>query len=142
MSNTQQQYLFDVLSLNEDGLIPVIAQCVTTHKVLMMAWMNEEALRETLETGKVCYWSRSRQSLWRKGESSEQVQHVKEMRIDCDGDCLLLIVEQEGVACHTGRVSCFYRTVDEDGLLHENQSVVISPDVLYSSQDSVDGGDT
>ncbi len=93
-----------------DGLIPAIAQDRASGRVLMMAWMNEEALARTLQTGEAHYWSRSRQRLWRKGESSGAVQRVCEIRVDCDQDCLLLIVEQAGTgACHTGRPSCFYR---------------------------------
>ncbi len=93
-----------------DGLIPAIAQDRASGRVLMMAWMNAEALARTLETGEAHYWSRSRQRLWRKGESSGAVQRVCEIRVDCDQDCLLLIVEQTGGgACHTGRSSCFYR---------------------------------
>ncbi|RMF75262.1 MAG: phosphoribosyl-AMP cyclohydrolase [Alphaproteobacteria bacterium] len=101
-----------------EGLIPAIAQDHASGRVLMMAWMNEEALARTLETGEAHYWSRSRQRLWRKGESSGAVQRVLDIRVDCDQDCLLLLVEQAGQgACHTGRPSCFYRRLlrDEDG---------------------------
>ncbi len=95
-----------------DGLIPAIAQDRASGRILMMAWMNEEALARTLRTGEAHYWSRSRQRLWRKGESSGAVQRVCEIRVDCDQDCLLLIVEQTGTgACHTGRASCFYRRI-------------------------------
>jgi phosphoribosyl-AMP cyclohydrolase len=96
----------------------------------MMAWMNADAVRETLETGRVCYWSRSRRSLWRKGETSGQVQALVEFRIDCDGDAVLLRVRQEGVACHTGRRSCFYRTA-HDGGLAERLPVTVPPERLY-----------
>ncbi len=96
------------LKWNDDGLVAAIAQQHDTGEVLMLAWMNETALRETLATGRVCYWSRSRQKLWRKGEASGMVQQLKEIRIDCDGDALLLRVDQTGPACHTGRTSCFY----------------------------------
>ena len=96
----------------------------------MMAWMNTDAILETLETGRVCYWSRSRQSLWRKGESSGQVQVLKEMQIDCDGDTLLLKVDQTGVACHTGRRSCFYRAV-RDGTLITIAEQLVDPADLY-----------
>lgn len=102
------------LQWNTQGLIPVIAQAVDTGEVLMMAWMNAEALQVTLREGRVCYWSRSRQQLWRKGESSGNHQWLKQLRIDCDGDCLLCLVEQTGPACHTGRPSCFYWQVDGD----------------------------
>jgi len=93
------------------GLIPVIAQDATTKDVLMFAYMDEEAFRKTNETGLAHYFSRSRQKLWKKGEESGHVQHVKEIRIDCDRDCLLLLVDQEIAACHTGYVSCFYRDI-------------------------------
>lgn len=95
-----------------DGLLPAIAQDSKTMEVLMFAYMNEEALEQTLKTGLAHYYSRSRQKLWKKGEESGHVQHVKEIRIDCDADCILLIVEQETAACHTGYHSCFYRTLD------------------------------
>ncbi len=99
------------LLFNTDGLIPAIAQQHDTGEVLMMAWMNRASIAETLETGQVCYWSRSRQSFWRKGESSGHVQRLNELRYDCDGDTILLLVDQTGAACHTNRRSCFYRAV-------------------------------
>lgn len=99
---------------NADGLIPAIAQDAETGDVLMMAWMNEQALTRTLETGEVTYWSRSRQELWCKGASSGNRQFLESMRIDCDQDVLLLAVRQEGPACHTGRRNCFYRQVKRD----------------------------
>ena len=102
------------LPFNQDGLLPAIAQQYDTGEVLMMAWMNRESLAETVETGRVCYWSRSRQKLWRKGESSGQVQLLKDMRFDCDGDTILLIVDQTGPACHSGRRSCFYNALRGD----------------------------
>jgi phosphoribosyl-ATP pyrophosphohydrolase/phosphoribosyl-AMP cyclohydrolase len=100
------------LKWGADGLIPAIVQDVRTGQVLMQAYMNEESLRKTLETGTAWYWSRSRQRLWQKGETSGHVQRVREIRTDCDGDALLLLVEQEGVACHEGSYSCFTRRVD------------------------------
>ncbi|TJZ89737.1 phosphoribosyl-AMP cyclohydrolase [Paracoccus gahaiensis] len=105
--------MFDPLSLKYDaaGLIPAIAQDAGTGEVLMMAWMNADAVARTLETGRVTYWSRSRQAFWIKGESSGHVQALVEMRVDCDRDCLLLRVDQTGPACHTNRRSCFYRAV-------------------------------
>jgi len=118
------------LPYNSDGLIPAIAQQHDTGEVLMMAWMNEESLRETLDKGRVCYWSRSRQKLWRKGESSGQVQLLKEMRFDCDGDTLLLLVDQTGPACHTGRRSCFYNAVRGDRV-EVVADPVIDPETLY-----------
>jgi phosphoribosyl-AMP cyclohydrolase len=97
------------VKFNEAGLVPVIAQSCATGRVLMHAWMNREALERTLETGHVTYWSRSRQSLWRKGETSGHTQRLVEAFIDCDGDTLLLSVDQLGPACHTGAPTCFYR---------------------------------
>jgi len=112
MTKTSQ---FDPASLkfNDQGLIPVVAQQHGTGEVLMMAWMNAEAVAQTLRTGRVTYWSRSRQAFWRKGETSGHVQALIELRIDCDRDCLLLIVDQTGPACHTNRRSCFYTAVRE-----------------------------
>ena len=120
----------DALRWNTDGLVPAIAQQHDSGEVLMMAWMNREALEETLRTGRVCYWSRSRQKLWRKGESSGQVQILKEMRFDCDGDTILLRVDQTGPACHTGRRDCFYNRVDDDRLVVD-RAPLIDPDTLY-----------
>ncbi|MGO1120394.1 phosphoribosyl-AMP cyclohydrolase [Rhodovibrionaceae bacterium A322] len=104
------------LTYNEAGLIPAIAQQHDSGEVLMMAWMSAESLRATLEEGQVCYWSRSRQKLWRKGESSGHQQKLVELRYDCDADCLLLLVEQTGPACHTNRRSCFYRAWRKEGV--------------------------
>ncbi|NKE47791.1 phosphoribosyl-AMP cyclohydrolase [Roseomonas frigidaquae] len=98
------------------GLVACIAQQHDTGEVLMMAWMNREAVAETLATGRVCYYSRSRKGLWRKGETSGQLQHLVELRLDCDGDTLLALVDQLGVACHTGRRNCFYRAIRDDAL--------------------------
>lgn len=108
---------FDASTLKFDaaGLIPCIAQEAETGEVLMMAWMNAEAVEKTLSTGRVTYWSRSRQSFWIKGESSGHVQHLVDFRVDCDRDCLLAMVRQEGPACHTNRRSCFYTAV-RDGV--------------------------
>jgi phosphoribosyl-AMP cyclohydrolase len=128
--------LFDTISFNADGLIPVIAQQHDTGEVLMMAWMNREALEETLKTGHVCYYSRSRHSLWRKGETSGQTQKLIELALDCDGDTLLAKVDQHGVACHTGRRNCFFHSVAEDGTLRNNQPVVIRPEALYGGSDA------
>lgn len=118
------------LPYNADGLIPAIAQQHDSGEVLMMAWMNRESLQETLDKGRVCYWSRSRQKLWRKGESSGQVQILKEMRFDCDGDTILLLVDQTGPACHTGRRSCFYNAVRGDRV-EVVAEPVIDPETLY-----------
>ncbi|SEL97959.1 phosphoribosyl-AMP cyclohydrolase [Roseovarius tolerans] len=101
------------LKYDANGLIPAIAQEAETGEVLMMAWMNAEAVSRTLETGRVTYWSRSRQAFWIKGETSGHVQDLVEMRVDCDSDCLLLLIRQTGPACHTNRRSCFYRAVRE-----------------------------
>jgi phosphoribosyl-AMP cyclohydrolase len=118
------------LKFDSNGLVAAIAQQHDTGEILMLAWMNREAIAETLRTGRVCYWSRSRGKLWRKGETSGQAQHLKALRIDCDGDALLVLVEQPGVACHTGRRSCFYREVAPEGL-RTIQDVVIPPEQLY-----------
>ena len=120
----------DQLPYNEDGLVPAIAQQYDSGEVVMMAWMNRAAIDETLETGRVCYWSRSRQSFWRKGESSGQVQVLHGMYFDCDGDTILLKVDQTGPACHTGRRSCFYNKVDGDRLVVESEPL-IDPETLY-----------
>ncbi|MBW6417215.1 phosphoribosyl-AMP cyclohydrolase [Celeribacter sp. PS-C1] len=99
------------LKFDDKGLIPVIAQDHESREVLMMAWMNEEAVKKTLESGKVTYWSRSRQAFWVKGETSGHVQKLIDFRFDCDRDCILVLVDQTGPACHTNRRSCFYRAV-------------------------------
>jgi phosphoribosyl-AMP cyclohydrolase len=119
------------IRFDDDGLVPAIAQQHDTGEVLMLAWMNRDAVSETLATNRVCYWSRSRRKLWRKGEQSGQVQRLVEMRLDCDGDALLLRVEQTGVACHTGRRSCFYRRLRNEGEIEEVLPVEIAPDMLY-----------
>ncbi|TCS41630.1 phosphoribosyl-AMP cyclohydrolase [Reinekea marinisedimentorum] len=103
------------LKYNADGLIPAIAQQHDTGEVLMMAYMNDKSIRETLREGQVCYWSRSRQTYWRKGESSGHRQKLVSMRADCDGDTLLLLVDQQGPACHTNRRNCFFFEVDGNG---------------------------
>jgi len=105
------QPVLDAMPWNADGLVAAIAQDSRSSAVLMLAWMNREALEETLETRQVCYWSRSRQTLWRKGETSGNRQKLVEARLDCDGDAVLLLVEQSGPACHTGRPNCFYNAI-------------------------------
>ena len=130
MTATTHDELLTLVSFNADGLVPAIAQQHDTGEVLMMAWMNREAIDETLSTGRVCYYSRSRAGLWRKGETSGQVQHLKELRVDCDGDTLLLLVDQKGVACHTGRRSCFYRAARE-GTVATILDVETPPERLY-----------
>ena len=125
--------LLQALKFDEGGLVAAVAQQHDTGEVLMLAWMNRDAIAETLATGRVCYWSRSRQSLWRKGERSGQVQRLVEMRIDCDGDTLLLLVDQTGVACHTGRRICFFRAV-RGGALETIAEPLVSPEVLYGTE--------
>lgn len=124
----------DQLAFNDDGLIAAVAQQFDTGEVLMMAWMNREAVATTLREDRVCYWSRSRQKLWRKGESSGQVQLLKEFRWDCDRDTVLLMVDQDGVACHTGRRNCFYTAVRE-GEIVEIAGVVTDPKTLYGQSE-------
>lgn len=125
-----RQDALDNLTFNLEGLIPAIAQQYDTGEVLMMAWMNRESIEETLSTGRVCYFSRSRQKLWRKGESSGQLQYLKEMRLDCDGDTILLSVDQTGPACHTGRRTCFYNLLKDDRVIVDKE-IIIDPEILY-----------
>lgn len=122
--------VLDAVRFNSDGLIPAIAQQHDSGEVLMMAWMNRTALEETLATGRVCYWSRSRGKLWRKGESSGQQQHLRAASLDCDGDTLLLQVEQTGPACHTGRRSCFYVALGDTEARIASEPL-IDPETLY-----------
>ena len=122
--------LLDQIRFDAAGLVAAVAQQHDTGEVLMLAWMNREAVAETLATGRVCYWSRSRHALWRKGETSGQVQRLVELRLDCDGDTLLLRVDQHGVACHTGRRSCFFRAAAEGGWTTISAPQV-SPEALY-----------
>lgn len=123
----------DNLKYNADGLVAAIAQQHDSGEVLMMAWMNRGAIEETLRTGRVCYFSRSRQTLWRKGESSGQVQQLKGLRIDCDGDTLLLQVAQTGPACHTGRRDCFYWRADADTVTID-KAPILDPKDLYGGK--------
>jgi phosphoribosyl-AMP cyclohydrolase len=118
------------IRFDRDGLVPAIAQQHNTGEVLMMAWMNRDAVRASLSEGRACYWSRTRGTLWRKGETSGQIQLVRELRLDCDGDTVLLLVDQPGVACHTGRRSCFFRAWRKKGwaLIAAPQ---IPPETLY-----------
>ena len=125
------------IAFDADGLVPAIAQQADSGEVLMLAWMNREAVEETLRTGFAHYYSRSRKALWRKGETSGQTQSVRDIRIDCDGDTVLLLVDQKGVACHTGRHNCFFRA-PRDGAMRDVHPVVTSPDALYGK--SSDGG--
>ncbi|MEO1766648.1 phosphoribosyl-AMP cyclohydrolase [Thiobacter aerophilum] len=121
----------DEVRFSEDGLVPVIAQEAASGRVLMVAWMNREALTRTAATGEAVYWSRSRGRFWHKGEESGHVQKVKEIRLDCDGDVILLTVEQVGgIACHTGRESCFYRRLDGDRWV-DVEPVLKDPALIY-----------
>jgi len=122
--------ILPALRFNADGLVAAVAQQHDTGEVLMLAWMNRDAVAETLATGRACYWSRSRGALWRKGETSGQVQRLVELRVDCDGDALLLLVDQHGVACHTGQRSCFYQAA-RDGALVEISQPLVEPASLY-----------
>jgi len=133
MTDTALAQLLAETSFDANGLVPAIAQQHDTGEVLMMAWMHEDAIRETLASGRVCYWSRSRKKLWKKGETSGQIQELKELRIDCDGDTILLMVDQTGVACHTGRRSCLFRAV-RDGELQTIADVEIDPEALYGEK--------
>ena len=123
----------DAVKWTADGLVPAIAQEEATGRVLMVAWMNRDALRETALTHRGVYWSRSRSKLWRKGEESGNVQTVREIRLDCDNDVILLQIEQiGGIACHTGRASCFYQRLDSDGW-HSVDPVLKDPGEMYAS---------
>jgi phosphoribosyl-AMP cyclohydrolase len=118
------------IAIDATGLVVAIAQQHDTGEILMVAYMNRDAVTETLRTGTVCYWSRSRMSLWRKGETSGQTQRLIEFRVDCDGDALLLKVDQTGVACHTGRRDCFFRVL-RDGAFVVDKPVLVDPGKLY-----------
>ena len=121
MGDSSRDEILDFLpQWDENGLIPVITQDIQDKEIKMLAWMNKEALSLTLETGYVHYWARSRQQIWKKGESSGHTQKAVEIRIDCDQDCLLIMIEQQGAACHTNRPTCFYRK-----LLDENKLTLI-----------------
>jgi phosphoribosyl-AMP cyclohydrolase len=144
MEETIERALAEI-RFDDNGLVPAVAQQFDTGEILMVAWMNREAVRATLTEGRVCYWSRSRARLWRKGETSGQVQVLRELRLDCDSDALLLFVDQHGVACHTGRRSCFFRA----WLGGEWQAVAepqVDPRTLYpaegSSADAIPSADT
>jgi len=126
--------ILDAIKFDERGLVPAIAQDHGSKQVLMMAWMNRAAVEATLNEKRAVYYSRSRQSLWRKGESSGNVQKLLDIRLDCDGDTLLLSVEQVGgVACHTGRADCFYRALNEQGW-YDAEDVLVDPEKLYSNE--------
>lgn len=112
---TMEDPIIAACKFNDTGLIPAIAQQFDNGKVLMLAWMSADSIRETLRTGHMCYFSRSRNQLWRKGETSGHVQKLIELRLDCDGDTILAMVDQVGAACHTGSYTCFFRHVGADG---------------------------
>lgn len=116
--------MLEAIRFDAQGLVPAIAQQHGSGEVLMMAWMDRDAVAETMRTGRVCYWSRSRQAPWRKGDTSGHIQSLVDFRVDCDGDTVLVLVEQEGVACHTGRHNCFFRAV-RGGKLEEIAPVVV-----------------
>ncbi|HTS94951.1 MAG TPA: phosphoribosyl-AMP cyclohydrolase [Stellaceae bacterium] len=130
LSQDATQAVLADLHFDGDGLIAAVAQQHDTGEVLMLAWMNREAVVETLATGRACYWSRSRKSLWRKGETSGQTQRLVEVRVDCDGDAVLLLVDQAGAACHTGTRSCFFRAV-RGGELVTIAEPIVDPKTLY-----------
>ena len=134
-SQATEQVLAAIV-FNDDGLVPVIAQQADSGEVLMLAWMNREAVEQTLKSGFAHYYSRSRKKLWRKGEESGQTQAVQDFRIDCDGDTVLIEVEQKGVACHTGRHNCFFRAPREGASLSDIHPVTVAPETLYGK-----GGD-
>ncbi len=138
MSEDNSTAILDAIVFDGDGLVPTIAQQEGSGEVLMMAWMDADAVRETLATGEVCYWSRSRGRLWRKGKTSGQTQKLVEMRLDCDGDTLLLVVDQKGVGCHTGRRNCFFRAL-RGGKLETISKVEVDPETLYGGKEL--GGD-
>lgn len=128
----------DEVNWNEDGLLPAIAQDRQSGRILMMAWMNREALALTVREQRAIYWSRSRGKLWRKGEESGHVQKLHELRLDCDADVIVLQVEQiGGIACHTGRESCFYRVL-EDGVWKVVESVIKDPQAIYATEQQHD----
>jgi phosphoribosyl-AMP cyclohydrolase len=122
-TETAIRKLLESVAFDANGLVAAIAQRHDTGEVLMLAWMNGDAVRETLETGRVTYWSRSRKAIWRKGETSGHVQTLRSIRIDCDGDALLLGVDQIGAACHTNRPNCFFREVEGDGLVEMSEPI-------------------
>ena len=128
---TMSENFLDQVNFNGDGLVAAIAQDASSGRILMMAWMNREALTETVAKGQAVYFSRSRQRLWHKGESSGNTQTVKEIRLDCDGDMICLQVEQKGgIACHTGRASCLYRVL-VDGNWETTDPVLKNPEEMY-----------
>ena len=134
VESTGTEDWLDAIRWTTDGLVPAIAQDADTGDILMMAWMNRESLALTVQEGQAVYWSRSRGKLWRKGESSGHQQLIREIRLDCDADVILLKVEQKGgIACHTGRRSCFYRSL-KDGQWQAVDPVIKDPDAIYGNK--------
>lgn len=127
---TEQHSLLEAVKFDKDGLLPAIAQDAETGKILMLAYMNRESLEITLKERKMCYWSRSRKELWRKGATSGNTQEVKEILIDCDGDALIFKITQTGGACHTGYESCFFRKVEDD------RSLVIVDKMMFDAEEA------
>ncbi len=134
MNANQQEDFFDKLKFNADGLIPAIIQEHRSGRVLMMAWMNAASIRQSMETGKTHFWSRSRRKLWMKGETSGHTQTIKQITFDCDGDTLLVQVEQTGAACHKGYLSCFYRTVDSRNQIAVIETRLQTPEAIYGEK--------
>jgi len=118
-----------MLTYDQNGLIPAVVQNINTNEVLMVAYMNQESLEKTMQSGHATFWSRSRQEIWEKGATSGNYMNVKEIRVDCDADCLLVLVEPDGPACHTGKNTCFYRKL-ENGTLTELEQISSSADIL------------
>lgn len=132
MSESTDSHWLDQITWNDQGLVPAIAQDQTSHEILMVAWMNREALSLTVAEGRAVYWSRSRKKLWRKGEESGHVQNVSEIRLDCDDDVIILKIEQlGGIACHTGRRSCFFKVL-KDAKWQAVEPVLKDPKAIYS----------
>lgn len=137
MSDLLQNSWLDAVKWDDKGLVAAVAQDVKTMEVLMLAWMNRESLQLTLSTGDAHYWSRSRQALWKKGATSGHIQHVKELRLDCDGDAILMKVEQiGGIACHTGRRRCFFKLLEDGGWVEVDEKPVLASDAQVFSGNS------
>ncbi len=140
MDENAQRTWLDAVKWDDKGLVAAIAQDATTQEVLMLAWMNRESLQLTLATGDAHYWSRSRCALWKKGETSGHIQHVRELRLDCDGDAILMKVEQiGGIACHTGRRRCFFNLLDGGRWVvrDENANGVVAGSAVLASSDKL-----
>jgi phosphoribosyl-AMP cyclohydrolase len=132
---TPEMNFYDKLKFNADGLVPAIIQDQATGRVLMMAWMNRASLESTIATGKTHFWSRSHQKFWMKGEESGNTQTVKDIAFDCDGDCLLIQVEQNGPACHEGYQSCFFRSVEGQGETFKvTEAQILTPEQMYGKK--------